>query len=100
MARLDPTRRDAEREPHLPDWMPGGPHNPMGAAALYLGNTLYRIHGTTEDHTIGYAVSSGCIRMLNDDVIDLYARAGVGTRVIVLGPNSDRTGLIAAISAM
>ncbi|MEM7694859.1 MAG: L,D-transpeptidase [Pseudomonadota bacterium] len=89
-----------ERQPELPTFMPGGPQNPMGAAALYLGSTLYRIHGTTEDHTIGYAVSSGCIRMLNEDVQDLYARATLGTRVIVLGPNSDRNGLIAAISAM
>lgn len=78
--------------------MPGGPQNPLGARALYLGGTLYRIHGTHEDETIGYAVSSGCIRMLNEDVIDLYARVRVGTKVIVLGPGSDRSGLIAAIS--
>jgi lipoprotein-anchoring transpeptidase ErfK/SrfK len=63
--------------------MPGGPENPMGARALYLGSTLYRIHGSNEPETIGQAVSSGCIRMLNDDVIDLYERARVGTRVVV-----------------
>jgi lipoprotein-anchoring transpeptidase ErfK/SrfK len=69
------------------DGMPGGPDNPLGARALYLysGNrdTLYRIHGTREPWTIGRAVSSGCIRMLNEDVIDLYNRAPIGTKVIV-----------------
>ncbi|MEM8664592.1 MAG: L,D-transpeptidase, partial [Pseudomonadota bacterium] len=85
------------REPWLPEWMPGGPENPMGAAALYLGSTLYRIHGTHQDHTIGYAVSSGCIRMLNEDIIELHSRASVGARVIVLGPESDRTALVAAL---
>jgi lipoprotein-anchoring transpeptidase ErfK/SrfK len=63
--------------------MPGGPENPMGARALYLGSTLYRIHGSNEPETIGQAVSSGCIRMLNEDVIDLYERVKVGTRVVV-----------------
>ena len=63
--------------------MPGGPDNPMGARALYLGSTLYRIHRTNEPETIGQEVSSGCIRMLNEDVIDLYERAKVGTRVVV-----------------
>ncbi|MBZ0217945.1 MAG: L,D-transpeptidase [Fimbriimonadaceae bacterium] len=71
------------RQPYLPVHMPGGPDNPMGARALYLGSTLYRIHGTIEPYTIGSAVSSGCIRMLNDDVIDLYERVGVGAKVIV-----------------
>ncbi len=71
------------RQPYLPVHMPGGPDNPMGARALYLGSTLYRIHGTIEPGTIGSAVSSGCIRMLNDDVIDLYERVGVGAKVIV-----------------
>lgn len=88
-----------ERQPELPEWMPGGPQNPMGARALYLGSTLYRIHGTHQDETIGYAVSSGCIRMLNEDVTDLYERVGVGTEVIILGPNSDRRGLLAALSS-
>ncbi|GAB5377691.1 MAG: L,D-transpeptidase [Acuticoccus sp.] len=85
------------REPWLPEFMPGGPGNPLGAAALYLGSTLYRIHGTSERDTIGSAVSSGCIRMLNEDILDLYARARVGARVIVLGPQSDRSALIAAL---
>ncbi len=88
-----------DRQPELPEYMPGGPQNPLGARALYLGSTLYRIHGTQQDETIGYAVSSGCIRMLNEDVIDLFNRTSVGTKVIVLGPGSDRSGLIAAISA-
>ncbi|EJW13407.1 ErfK/YbiS/YcfS/YnhG [Rhodovulum sp. PH10] len=72
------------RQPYLPRFMAGGPHNPMGARALYLGDTVYRIHGTNAPETIGRRVSSGCIRMVNDDVIDLYRRVGVGTRVIVL----------------
>lgn len=71
------------RQPWLPAHMKGGPNNPLGARALYLGATLYRIHGTNEAHTIGRAVSSGCIRMLNKDVIDLYERVRVGTRVVV-----------------
>lgn len=85
------------REPWLPEMMPGGPANPLGAAALYLGSSLYRIHGTSQRDTIGSAVSSGCIRMLNEDIRDLYARARIGARVIVLGPQSDRSGLIAAL---
>ncbi|CAH1649283.1 MAG: L,D-transpeptidase [Chelatococcus sp.] len=72
-----------KRRPDLPRYMEGGPNNPLGARALYLGNTLFRIHGTNEPHTIGRAVSSGCIRMMNNDVIDLYNRVGVGTRVVV-----------------
>jgi lipoprotein-anchoring transpeptidase ErfK/SrfK len=88
-----------ERRPELPDFMEGGPDNPLGARAMYLGSTLYRIHGTNEDESIGYAVSSGCIRLLNDDVIDLYGRVRVGTEVVVLGPDSDRTGLMAALGA-
>jgi lipoprotein-anchoring transpeptidase ErfK/SrfK len=67
----------------LPAYMPGGPNNPLGARALYLGGSLFRIHGTNQPHTIGQAVSSGCIRMLNDEVIDLYNRAKIGTLVIV-----------------
>ena len=73
-----------ERRPELPEMMAGGPDNPLGARALYLGDTLYRIHGSNEPWTIGRAVSSGCIRMTNDDVTDLYERVGVGTRVKVL----------------
>lgn len=78
-----PPSQMLKRRPDLPRYMPGGPDNPLGARALYLGSTLYRIHGSNEPETIGQAVSSGCIRMLNDDVIDLYERARVGTRVIV-----------------
>jgi lipoprotein-anchoring transpeptidase ErfK/SrfK len=71
------------RRPDLPRFMPGGPANPLGARALYLGSSLYRIHGTNEPYTIGQNVSSGCIRMMNEDVTDLYERVGVGTRVVV-----------------
>ena len=72
------------RRPDLPRHMEGGPDNPLGARALYLGSSLYRIHGTNEPHTIGQSVSSGCIRMMNADVVDLYERVPVGTRVDVL----------------
>ncbi len=71
------------RRPDLPRHMEGGPANPLGARALYLGSSLYRIHGTNEPGTIGQNVSSGCIRMMNEDVVDLYERVPVGTRVIV-----------------
>ncbi len=72
-----------KRVPGLPAYMPGGPKNPLGARALYIGSTIYRLHGTSEPWTIGQAVSSGCIRLTNDDIIDLYNRAKVGARVIV-----------------
>ena len=72
------------RRPDLPRHMEGGPENPLGARAMYLGSTLYRIHGSNEPWTIGTNVSSGCIRMRNEDVIDLYGRVNVGARVIVL----------------
>lgn len=72
-----------ERVPGLPAYMPGGPDNPLGARALYIGATLYRLHGTSEPWTIGQAVSSGCIRLTNDDIIDLYNRAHVGSLVVV-----------------
>lgn len=72
-----------KRVPDLPAHMKGGPQNPLGARALYIGSTLYRIHGTSEPWTIGQAVSSGCIRLTNDDVIDLYDRAKVGALVVV-----------------
>ena len=75
--------REAKKGRRLPAYMPGGPENPLGARALYLGSTLYRIHGTNQPWTIGHAVSSGCIRMRNEDVEDLYARVDVGARVIV-----------------
>ncbi|MEJ8571194.1 L,D-transpeptidase [Microbaculum marinum] len=73
-----------KRQPGLPAHMPGGPDNPLGARAMYLGSTLYRIHGSNQPWSIGQAVSSGCIRMRNEDVIDLYERVGVGTRVKVI----------------
>lgn len=73
-----------QRRPELPRHMAGGPSNPLGARAMYLGSTLYRIHGSNEPWSIGHAVSSGCIRMRNEDVMDLYNRVGVGTKVIVL----------------
>jgi lipoprotein-anchoring transpeptidase ErfK/SrfK len=72
-----------QRQPYLPRFMAGGPGNPMGARALYLGATIYRIHGTNQPHTIGSAVSSGCFRLVNDDVADLYGRVPVGTKVVV-----------------
>lgn len=71
------------RQPDLPRYMKGGPENPLGARAIYLGSTLYRIHGSNEPETIGEAVSSGCFRMTNDDVIDLYDRVKVGAMVHV-----------------
>ena len=72
------------RQPYLPRQMAGGPGNPLGARALYLGGTIYRIHGTNAPQTIGTHVSSGCIRLTNQDVTDLYSRVSVGTKVIVL----------------
>jgi lipoprotein-anchoring transpeptidase ErfK/SrfK len=72
-----------KRVPDLPAYMPGGPNNPLGARALYIGSTLYRIHGTSEPWTIGQAVSSGCIRLTNEDVTDLYQRVKVGALVVV-----------------
>lgn len=72
-----------KRVPGLPQFMPGGPNNPMGARALYIGNTMFRLHGTVEPWTIGTAISSGCIRLTNPDIIDLYNRAKVGARIIV-----------------
>ena len=73
-----------QRRPDLPHFMAGGPENPLGARAMYLGSSLYRIHGSNEPWTIGQAVSSGCIRMRNEDVIDLYERVKVGTKVVVI----------------
>src|ERR1700712_2016539 len=72
-----------ERQPYLPRFMAGGPGNPLGARALYLGATVYRIHGTNAPETIGQAVSSGCFRLVNEDVTDLYGRVPVGTKVVV-----------------
>jgi lipoprotein-anchoring transpeptidase ErfK/SrfK len=73
-----------KRQPYLPHFVAGGPNNPLGARALYLGSTIYRIHGSNEPWSIGKNVSSGCIRMRNTDVIDLYERVKVGTKVVVL----------------
>jgi lipoprotein-anchoring transpeptidase ErfK/SrfK len=77
------------RQPYLPRHMAGGPGNPLGARAMYLGDTIYRIHGTNAPETIGTRVSSGCLRLTNEDVKDLYSRVSVGTKVIVL-PMTDR----------
>jgi lipoprotein-anchoring transpeptidase ErfK/SrfK len=79
-----PPKEMIERQPYLPRFMAGGESNPLGARALYLGNTLYRIHGTNQPSTIGSFVSSGCIRLINSDIEDLYGRVTVGTRVVVM----------------
>lgn len=73
-----------KRRPDLPRFMEGGPENPLGSRAMYLGSSLYRIHGTNEPNTIGQNVSSGCIRLRNEDVMDLYERVRVGTKVVVI----------------
>jgi lipoprotein-anchoring transpeptidase ErfK/SrfK len=78
-----PPAQMLRRRPDLPRFMAGGENNPLGARAMYLGSTLYRIHGSNEPGTIGQAVSSGCFRMTNSDVTDLYSRVRVGTRVVV-----------------
>ena len=80
----NPPAEMIEREPHLPRFMAGGEGNPLGARALYLGKSIYRIHGTNQPSTIGTFVSSGCIRLTNEDVTDLYGRVQVGARVVVL----------------
>lgn len=77
-------RREARKGRKLPAYMPGGPNNPLGARALYIGSTIYRIHGTNQPWTIGQAMSSGCIRLANEDVIHLYNQVGVGTKVVVV----------------
>jgi lipoprotein-anchoring transpeptidase ErfK/SrfK len=82
------------RQPYLPRFVAGGPGNPLGARAMYLGGTQYRIHGTNDPSTIGKQVSSGCIRMTNEDVTDLYSRIGIGTKVVVL-PMSRRADAVA-----
>jgi lipoprotein-anchoring transpeptidase ErfK/SrfK len=78
-----PPKEMIERQPYLPRFMAGGESTPLGARALYLGNTLYRIHGTNQPSTIGSFVSSGCIRLTNNDIEDLYSRVNVGTKVVV-----------------
>jgi lipoprotein-anchoring transpeptidase ErfK/SrfK len=79
-----PPKEMIDRQPYLPRFMAGGPGNPLGARALYLGKTVYRIHGTNQPSTIGTFVSSGCIRLTNRDIMDLYTRVHVGTRTVVL----------------
>ena len=79
-----PPKEMLDRQPYLPHFMSGGPNNPLGARAMYLGSTLYRIHGSNEPWTIGHNVSSGCIRLRNTDIIDLYSRVKVGTKVVVM----------------
>jgi lipoprotein-anchoring transpeptidase ErfK/SrfK len=79
-----PPEEMLQRQPYLPRFMAGGPGNPMGARAMYLGSTVYRIHGTNAPGTIGTRVSSGCIRLTNEDVSDLFSRVHVGTKVIVM----------------
>jgi lipoprotein-anchoring transpeptidase ErfK/SrfK len=86
-----------DRQPYLPRFMAGGPGNPLGARAMYLGNTVYRIHGTNQPSTIGKFVSSGCIGMLNEDVSDLFDRVKVGTRVVVLPGGSPPTTTASAL---
>ena len=73
-----------ERQPYLPRFMAGGPGNPLGARAMYLGSSQYRIHGTNQPEYIGASISSGCIRMVNQDVVELYRRVPIGSRVVVL----------------
>ena len=89
-----PPQEMLARQPYLARWMAGGEGNPLGARAIYLGSTVYRIHGTNMPATIGKKVSSGCIRMLNEDVVDLYSRVDVGTKIVVL-PNHSRPSTIA-----
>lgn len=85
-----------QRQPYLPRHMAGGPGNPLGARAMYLGGTIYRIHGTNAPETIGTHVSSGCLRLTNEDVTDLYSRVNVGTKVIVK-PMTDRRADLGSI---
>jgi lipoprotein-anchoring transpeptidase ErfK/SrfK len=94
-----PPKEMIERQPYLPRFMAGGESNPLGARALYLGNTVYRIHGTNQPSTIGSFVSSGCIRLANDDVEDLFNRVSIGTRVVVLpGSNPDAAALHSSVA--
>ncbi len=87
------------RQPYLPRFMAGGPGNPLGARAMYLGSSVYRIHGTNDPSTIGKFVSSGCIRLTNSDVEDLFSRASVGTRVVVLPKSASSASRIEANSS-
>ena len=92
-----PPQEMIARQPYLPRWVAGGEGNPLGARAMYLGSTVYRIHGTNAPETIGTKVSSGCIRLLNADVIDLYSGVTVGTQVIVLPNHGQVAGTAASV---
>jgi lipoprotein-anchoring transpeptidase ErfK/SrfK len=94
----NPPEQMIERQPYLPRFMAGGATNPLGARALYLGDTLYRIHGTNQPSTIGSFVSSGCIRLTNEDISDLYKRVKVGTRVVVLS-GKERANMAAPVTS-
>src|SRR4051795_12619902 len=94
-----PPQEMIARQPYLPRWMAGGNGNPLGARAIYLGNTVYRIHGTNAPATIGQRVSSGCIRMLNADVIDLYSRVNVGTKIVVMPGSNDAPKISARVAS-
>jgi lipoprotein-anchoring transpeptidase ErfK/SrfK len=89
----NPPEQMIERQPYLPRFMAGGDGNPLGARALYLGDTIYRIHGTNQPSTIGTFVSSGCIRLTNEDITDLHSRVKVGTRVVVLPGRGQATAV-------
>jgi len=90
-----------QRQPYLPRFMAGGPTNPLGARAMYLGNTIYRIHGTNAPSTIGHRVSSGCIRLTNEDVTDLASRVNIGTKVVVInGEHQANRPLISAPASL
>jgi lipoprotein-anchoring transpeptidase ErfK/SrfK len=95
----NPPEQMIERQPYLPRFMAGGEGNPLGARALYLGDTLYRIHGTNQPSTIGTFVSSGCIRLTNEDIMDLYKRVKVGTRVVVLPSKPPMTAATAPVGS-
>src|SRR5258705_258066 len=91
-----PPEEMIQRQPYLPRFMAGGPGNPLGARAMYLGGTIYRIHGTNNPSTIGGRVSSGCIRMTNEDVTDLYSRVNLGTKVVVMPMTNGRAAFASA----
>jgi lipoprotein-anchoring transpeptidase ErfK/SrfK len=94
-----PPQEMIERQPYLPRFMAGGPGNPLGARAMYLSGSVYRIHGTNAPHTIGQRVSSGCIRLTNEDVADLYDRVTVGAKVVVLPISGQRVSTRSGFSA-
>jgi lipoprotein-anchoring transpeptidase ErfK/SrfK len=95
----NPPEQMIERQPYLPRFMAGGDGNPLGARALYLGDTIYRIHGTNQPSTIGTFVSSGCIRLTNEDITDLHARVKVGTRVVVLPGRGQATAVTTGLGS-